>query len=145
MKIGVASPHLIPRHAICDPLLSVGAPPVVTAHAGIDALSHAVEAYMAAREQPSRRARARAPAGRQEPVSDALARRPPRATSSATSRARSSDGLDLEARTGMLYGSLLAGIAFGNSGVSAAHALQFAVGACHPHLARPRHRPALPT
>ena len=42
MKIGVASPHLIPRHAICDPLLSVGAPPVVTAHSGIDALSHAV-------------------------------------------------------------------------------------------------------
>ena len=39
------------------------------------------------------------------------------------------DGSDIEARTGMLYGSLLAGIAFGNSGVSAAHALQFAVGA----------------
>ena len=39
------------------------------------------------------------------------------------------DGSDLEARTGMLYGSLLAGIAFGNSGVSAAHALQFALGA----------------
>ena len=39
------------------------------------------------------------------------------------------DGDDLEARTGMLYGSLLAGIAFGNSGVSTAHALQFAVGA----------------
>jgi len=33
------------------------------------------------------------------------------------------------ARTGMLYGSLLAGIAFGNSGVGAAHALQFVVGA----------------
>ena len=53
MKIGVASPHLIPRHAICDPLLTLGAPPVVTAHAGIDALSHAIEAYMAAREEPS--------------------------------------------------------------------------------------------
>src|SRR4029078_12997094 len=39
------------------------------------------------------------------------------------------DGSDLEARSGMLYGSLLAGMAFGNSGVSAAHALQFAVGA----------------
>ncbi len=38
-------------------------------------------------------------------------------------------GDDIEARTGMLYGSLLAGIAFGNSGVSTAHALQFAVGA----------------
>src|SRR6185436_8164419 len=53
MKIGVASPHLIPRHAICDPLLTVGAPPTVTAHSGIDALSHAIEAYMAARQPPS--------------------------------------------------------------------------------------------
>src|ERR687888_750990 len=49
MKIGVASPHLIPRHAICDPLLTIGAPPVVTAHSGIDALAHAVESFMAAR------------------------------------------------------------------------------------------------
>jgi alcohol dehydrogenase len=32
MKIGVASPFLIPRHALCDPLLTVGAPPVITAH-----------------------------------------------------------------------------------------------------------------
>jgi alcohol dehydrogenase len=39
------------------------------------------------------------------------------------------DGSDLEARSGLLYGSLLAGIAFGNSGVGAAHALQFALGA----------------
>ena len=39
------------------------------------------------------------------------------------------DGSDVSARTGMLYGSLLAGIAFGNSGVGAAHALQFVVGA----------------
>lgn len=53
MKVGVASPHLIPRHAVCDPLLTIGAPPTVTAHAGIDALSHAVEAFMAARETPS--------------------------------------------------------------------------------------------
>src|SRR4051795_6531455 len=47
MKIGVASPLLIPRVAICDPVLSVGAPPVVTAHSGIDALSHAIESYTA--------------------------------------------------------------------------------------------------
>jgi alcohol dehydrogenase class IV len=53
MKLGVASPHMIPRHAICDPLLSIGAPPVVTAHSGIDALAHAVESFMAAREEPS--------------------------------------------------------------------------------------------
>ena len=40
----------------------------VTAHSGIDALSHAVEAYMAAREEPVARPRARPPAGRQEPA-----------------------------------------------------------------------------
>src|SRR3954469_5073404 len=53
MKIGVPRPHLNPRHAICDPVLTVGPPPVVTAHSGIDALSHAIEAFMAARESPS--------------------------------------------------------------------------------------------
>ena len=53
MKVGVASRHLIPRHAICDPLLTVAAPRTVTAHAGIDALSHAVESYLAARQEPS--------------------------------------------------------------------------------------------
>src|SRR3954449_4727563 len=53
MKIGVASPFMIPRVAICDPLLTVGAPPVVTAHSGIDALSHAIESYMSFAEEPS--------------------------------------------------------------------------------------------
>src|SRR3954452_14492685 len=47
MKIGVASPFMIPRHALCDPELTLGAPPVVTAHSGIDALSHAVESSTA--------------------------------------------------------------------------------------------------
>ena len=61
---------------------------------------------------------------RQQPAPARRGRR-----SSASSRPRGRAGSDLEARTGMLYGSLLAGIAFGNSGVSAAHALQFAVGA----------------
>src|SRR4029078_10917535 len=53
MKIGVASRHLIPRHAICDPLLTVGAPPVVTAPAGLASPSHAGESYRAARQDPS--------------------------------------------------------------------------------------------
>jgi alcohol dehydrogenase len=128
MKIGVASPHLIPRHAICDPLLTIGAPPVVTAHSGIDALSHAVEAYMAAREEPSVELVLGRPQVGKNLLSDTLA------LSAAGHIARNlvravEDGSDVEARTGMLYGSLLAGIAFGNSGVSAAHALQFAVGA----------------
>jgi alcohol dehydrogenase len=128
MKIGVASPHLIPRHAICDPLLSVGAPPVVTAHSGIDALSHAIEAFMSAREEPSPDLVLGRPQVGKNLLSDTLA------LNAAGHIARNlvravENGDDLEARTGMLYGSLLAGIAFGNSGVSAAHALQFAVGA----------------
>ena len=128
MKIGVASPHLIPRHAICDPLLSVGAPPVVTAHSGIDALSHAVEAYMAARETPSVDLVLGRPQVGNNLLSDALAVEAAGHIFRNLARAVE-DGSDIEARTGMLYGSLLAGIAFGNSGVSAAHALQFAVGA----------------
>jgi alcohol dehydrogenase class IV len=128
MKIGVASPHLIPRHAICDPLLTLGAPPVVTAHSGIDALSHAVEAYTAAREEPSVDLVLGRPQVGKNLLSDTLA------LTAAGHLARNlvravEHGDDVEARTGMLYGSLLAGIAFGNSGVSAAHALQFAVGA----------------
>ena len=128
MKIGVASPHLIPRHAICDPLLTVGAPPVVTAHSGIDALSHAVEAYMAAREEPSVDLVLGRPQVGKNLLSDTLALTAAGHISRNLARAVE-DGSDIEARTGMLYGSLLAGIAFGNSGVSAAHALQFAVGA----------------
>ena len=128
MKIGVASPHLIPRHAICDPLLTVGAPPTVTAHAGIDALSHAVEAYMAAREEPGPDLVLGRPQVGKNLLSDTLALTAAEHLARNLARAVE-DGSDLEARTGMLYGSLLAGIAFGNSGVSAAHALQFAVGA----------------
>ena len=128
MKIGVASPHLIPRHAICDPLLSIGAPPVVTAHSGIDALSHAVESFMAAREEPSPELVLDRPQVGKNLLSDALALTAADHVFHNLERAVD-DGSDLEARTGMLYGALLAGIAFGNSGVSAAHALQFALGA----------------
>jgi alcohol dehydrogenase len=128
MKIGVASPHLIPRHAICDPLLSIGAPPTVTAHSGIDALAHAVESFMAAREEPSPELVLGRPQVGKNLLSDALAVTAAGHVFRNLERAVE-DGSDLEARTGMLYGSLLAGIAFGNSGVSAAHALQFALGA----------------
>jgi alcohol dehydrogenase len=128
MKLGVASPHMIPRHAICDPLLSIGAPPVVTAHSGIDALAHAVESFMAAREEPSPELVLGRPQVGKNLLSDALALTAAGHIFRNLARAVD-DGSDLEARTGMLYGALLAGIAFGNSGVSAAHALQFAVGA----------------
>ena len=101
---------------------------MVTAHAGIDALSHAIEAYMAAREEPSPDLVLGRPQVGKNLLSDTLALTAAGHIVRNLERAVE-DGSDLEARTGMLYGSLLAGIAFGNSGVSAAHALQFAVGA----------------
>ena len=48
MKVGIASRYLIPRVALCDPEATVSCPPQTTAHAGIDALAHALEAYTAA-------------------------------------------------------------------------------------------------
>lgn len=128
MKVGVADPHLVPRHAICDPLLTLGAPATVTAYAGIDALAHAIEAYMSAREQPTPALALERPQVGKNLLSDGLALLAARQVSQHLVRVVE-DGSDLDARSGMLYGSLLAGMAFGTSGVSAAHALQFAVGA----------------
>src|SRR3954471_6089368 len=114
MKIGVASPFMIPRHAICDPVLSVGAPPVVTAHSGIDALCHAIESYMSFREEPSVELVLGRPQVGKNMLSDVLALEAAGHIARNLERAVA-EGSDVEARTGMLYGSLLAGIAFGNS------------------------------
>jgi alcohol dehydrogenase len=127
MKLGVASTQLIPRDAICDPLLTIGCPPAVTAHAGIDALSHAIEAAMAIDEPLTPAIADRVQVGRNL-LSDGLAMIAVGHLARYLVRAVE-DGADLEARSGMLYGSLVAGIAFANAGVSAAHALQFAIGA----------------
>jgi alcohol dehydrogenase len=127
MKVGVASTHLIPRHAICDPLLTVDCPPEVTAHAGIDALSHAIEAAMAAEAPLTPAIVDRVQVGRNR-LSDGLAIIAVRHLARNLVRAVE-HGDDVAARSGMLYGSLLAGVAFGSAGVSAAHALQFAIGA----------------
>src|SRR5215470_4499084 len=47
MKVGIASPHLIPHTAICDPELTFTCPPSLTAVSGADALTHAIEAFTA--------------------------------------------------------------------------------------------------
>lgn len=128
LKVGVSSTHLIPAVAICDPELTLSCPPSVTAFSGIDALAHAVEA-LTARARP--RAWESYPGeifeGSTE-LTDDYARRAIRAIGSALERAYT-DGSDLTARTEMLYGSLCAGLAFGNAGTAGAHALQYPIGA----------------
>lgn len=127
LKVGISSPHLIPRAAVVDPRLMVGAPPAVTASAGADALVHAIEAYTANSHPPRW--------GEQLPVfvgenllSSTLALEAIRLIGLAL-RAAVRDGEDFEARARMAYASLLAGMAFGTAGTHLSHAVQYPVGA----------------
>ncbi|PMW02571.1 alcohol dehydrogenase, partial [Pseudomonas sp. FW306-2-1A-C05A] len=91
---GVVSPKLLPDWAILDPELTLGLPAHVTAATGIDAMVHAIEAYTSKH--------------RKNPMSDQLARQA-LALLSANVRTVCADGSNLEARSQMLLGSMLAG------------------------------------
>jgi len=112
VKIGIVSPYLLARLALVDPTLTYGCPPKVTAAAGIDALIHAIECYTG---------------NKANTFTDALALE---AMGLIVSNLRTvvKDGSDTEARNCMSEGALLAGMAFGNSGVAAAHALAYPLG-----------------
>jgi len=51
-KLAVVSPYLIPKVAICDPQMTLGLPPLLTAATGMDALTHCVETYIATAYNP---------------------------------------------------------------------------------------------
>jgi alcohol dehydrogenase class IV len=113
-KKGVVAPRLLPDWAILDPELTLGLPAHVTAATGIDAMVHAIEAYTSKH--------------RKNPMSDQLARQALSLLSS-NIRAVCADGSNLEARSQMLLGSMLAGMAFANAPVAAVHALAYPIGA----------------
>jgi alcohol dehydrogenase len=127
MKVGVSSPYLIPRAAIVDPELTVGAPATVSAYAGIDALVHAAESYTARPLPHTWEPEPPVFAGRNvltEMLSLDAARRIGRSLETAVA----SPG-DAAARSDMAYGSLVAGMAFGATGTHLCHAIQYPVGA----------------
>ncbi len=113
-KKGVVSPLLLPDIALLDPQTTLGLPPAPTAATGVDAMVHAIEAFTTASPNAN-------------PVSRALAREALRLLGSAISRAVH-QGDDLEARSDMLLGSMLAGQAFANAPVAAVHALAYPLG-----------------
>ncbi|QGY05134.1 iron-containing alcohol dehydrogenase [Methylobacterium mesophilicum SR1.6/6] len=113
-KKGVVAPKLLPDWAVLDPELTLGLPSHVTAATGIDAMVHAIEAFTSKNKK--------------NPISDQLAKQA-LALLSANIRTACTDGTDLEARSGMLLGSMLAGMAFANAPVAAVHALAYPVGA----------------
>ncbi len=113
-KKGVVSPKLIPDWAVLDPELTLGLPANVTAATGIDAMVHAIEAYTSKVKK--------------NPMSDQLARQA-LALLAANVRQVCRNGRDIEARSQMLLGSMLAGMAFANAPVAAVHALAYPIGA----------------
>jgi len=113
-KKGVVSPCLIPDWAVLDPELTLGLPSHVTAATGIDAMVHAIEAYTSKVKK--------------NPMSDQLARQG-LGLLAGNIRRVCRDGRDLEARSQMLLGSMLAGMAFANAPVAAVHALAYPIGA----------------
>jgi len=113
LKKGIVSPHLFPAVALLDPELTLGLPAAITAATGMDALIHAVEAYT------SKNATS---------FTDMLAQEAMTLISKHISTAFA-NGSNLEARAKMLQGSLLAGMAFANAGVTAVHAFAYPIGA----------------
>lgn len=111
-KTALGSVHIAPRVALVDPALTVTMPAHVTTTTGMDALTHAIEAYTARCSNV---------------VSDALALRAMELATQHLERATEYPD-DLEARSGMMLASLLAGIAFGNSDTAAVHSMAEALG-----------------
>lgn len=128
LKVGIATPHLVPQVAVCDPELTVSCPPRLTACSGADALTHAVEAFTTLM-------RPRDPMLAQEHVfvgknalSDHFAKLAVASIWKSLPTAYAT-GSDVAAREQLMLGALAAGCAFGAAGTAAAHALQYPVGA----------------
>lgn len=119
-KMGVVAQQLLPDVAVLDATLTVGLPAAVTAATGIDAMVHAIEAYTSKH--------------RKNPYSDMLAREALRLLSASIETAVN-HGNDLNARSNMLLGAMLAGQAFANAPVAAVHALAYPLGGIYhiPH------------
>ncbi len=111
-KFTVKHANTAPKVALVDPALSVTMPPALTAATGMDALTHAIEGYTAKVA---------------EPLADAAALY---AIELITQHLKTAvfDGKNMEARAGMLLGSLLAGISFSHSDVASVHCIAEALG-----------------
>jgi alcohol dehydrogenase class IV len=111
-KLGILSPHMLPSLALCDPELTFGLPPMLTAATGLDALAHCVETFLSNAVNPPAEAIALDGLGR-------VWRHIERAVA---------DGEDREARWNMMMGSMEGAMAF-QKGLGAVHSLSHPLGA----------------
>lgn len=118
-KLSYTSYRLVPHVAFLDPTMTSSLPPRLTATTGMDTLTHAIEAYTSVQKNP---------------VSDAFALQAIRLIGANLVRACERPG-DLDARSSLALGSLMAGAAFSNAMVGVVHAIGHALGGrCHvPH------------
>lgn len=127
LKVGISSPYLIPAAAICDPELTLTCPTGLTAIAGADALTHAIEAFTATRRPTTAtRTQERVFIGKNA-ISDQFALIAIAHLWQGLEIA-CRDGGNMEARSKVMQGSMFAGLAFGVAGTAAAHAIQYPVG-----------------
>lgn len=113
VKMLIGSSHIIPDVALVDPLLTVTVPQSLTAATGIDALTHAIEAYVSVKAQH---------------MTDIFAISAIKLLSGNLRKAWS-NGNNIKAREETMLGSFQAGIAFSNSSVALVHGMSRPLGA----------------
>ena len=116
-KLGFHSWHLMPKAALCDPDLTLGLPPLLTAATGMDAIAHCMETFMAAPFNPPADGIAL----------DGLAR------GWAHIERATRDGQDREARLNMMSASMQGAMAF-QKGLGCVHSLSHSLGGVNPRL-----------
>ena len=110
-KLGFISPHLIPKIALCDPLLTISLPPRLTAATGMDALTHCIETFLSPRVNPPADAIALDGAQRAAKWIEIAFK----------------DGQNQEARWNMMMASLQGGLTF-QKGLGAVHSMSHPLG-----------------
>ncbi len=116
-KLGFHSWHLVPKAAICDPELTLGLPPLMTAATGMDAIAHCMETFMSAAFNPP---------------ADGIALDGLERGWAHIERA-TQDGSDREARLNMMSASMQGAMAF-QKGLGAVHSLSHSLGGVNPRL-----------
>ncbi len=111
-KLTIASPHLYPRMAMLDPEMVATLPAKLVAYTGMDALTHAIEAYVSTENQP---------------ISEALALRAAEMIYDNLETAVK-DPTNIDARAKMQIAAMIAGMAFSNAPVGATHAISHTIG-----------------
>ncbi|NPV91175.1 MAG: iron-containing alcohol dehydrogenase [Firmicutes bacterium] len=115
VKMAIGDPKITPYISVNDPLFMSSMPKEVTASSGIDVVSHAVEALVSTEATP---------------ITDHLAMGALELAFGYLRRAYE-NGNDLEAREKMMYGSVMAGMAFNSAGLGYVHAISHQLGGAY--------------